>query len=119
MRNAALFFLIIFASCDTSIRKENLLGTWTTVLDESKYAKDSISDRVTFFQNDSFRVQMFVHGALQDSFFGKYFLDEKRKFISTKIDTVEFEFDIIELSDSRLSTKCKKMKTISHYRKLK
>jgi hypothetical protein len=118
MRILALYILFVIASCQTTISKEKLLGSWTTEQDESKYPKNGVLDKLTFFENDSFKFEMYLNGKLHESFSGKYIFDEKRKLITTKVDTMEFTSEIIELTNSRLSTKNEKMKTISNYKRL-
>lgn len=118
MRVLALWLFSVFVSCKSSSIKEELLGTWTTDQDESKYPKNGVLDKLTFLANDSFKVEMFLNNKLHDSFAGRYTLDEKRKLITTKVGSVVTHSEIIELTDNRLSTKQANTKTISNYRRL-
>lgn len=118
MRVLALYLLLVFVSCKSSTRKEKLLGTWTTDQDESKYPKNGISDKMTFFANDSFKVEMVWNGKFHESFVGEYTLDEKQKLITTKVGSVVTHSEIIELTKDRLSIKQENTRTISNYRRL-
>lgn len=118
MRIFVLYLLLVFTSCKSGINKEKLLGSWAMEQDESKYPKNGVSDRLTFLANDSFKVEFYLNGKLQESFSGKYRLDEERKIIFMKIDTMEFQSEIIELTNNRLSTKNEEMRSISNYKRL-
>jgi hypothetical protein len=118
MRVLVLYLLLVFVSCKSSTSKENLLGSWTTDQDESKYPKNGISDKMTFLANDSFRVEMFWNDKLHESFVGGYTLDEKQKLITTKVGSVVTQSEILELTKDRLSIKQQNTKTISNYRRL-
>jgi hypothetical protein len=118
MRVLALYLLLVFASCKSSTSKEILLGTWTTDQDESKYPKNEVSDKMTFFADDSFKVEMFWNNKLHESFAGGYTLDEKQKLITTKVGSVVTQSEILELTKDRLSIKQENTKTISNYRRL-
>lgn len=118
MRVLALYLLLVLASCKSSASKEKLLGSWTTDQDESKYPKNGLLDKLTFYKNDSFKIEMYMDGKLHESFSGKYKLDEEQKLLFTKVDTMEFQSEIIELTNHRLSTKNTKMKIVSNYKRL-
>jgi hypothetical protein len=118
MRALALYLLLVFASCKASTSKEKLPGSWTTDQDESNYPKNGVSDKMTFFANDSFKVEIFWNDRLQESFVGRYTLDDKQELITTKVGSVVTESEILELTKDRLSIKQKNTKTISNYRRL-
>lgn len=118
MSISALFLLIVFASCKSSISKEKLLGTWTIDQDASKYPKNGVIDKMTFLANDSFKVEIFRNDKLKESFAGEYTVDEGRKVITTKVGSVETQSEILEITKDRLSLKQENTKTISNYRRL-
>jgi hypothetical protein len=118
MRILVLYLLFVFISCKSSTEKEKLLGSWTTEQDESKYRKKGISDRLTFFENDSFKVEMYLDRRMSESFSGKYTLDEKSKRLMTVVGPIKTQSEIIELTNDRLSIKQENTRTISNYKRL-
>ena len=119
MRVLAVCLLIVFASCKSTTTSERLLGTWITEQDGSKHPKSSLSDKLTFDANGSFKVEMFLNDKLHEAFSGIYSLDENQKIITTKVGSVVTRSQIIELTGGRLSIKQENTKEISHYRRLK
>lgn len=117
MRVLVLFFLFVFVSCKSNTEKEKLLGSWITEQDESKHPKRGISDRLTFFTNDSFKVEMYLNEKMSESFSGKYTLDKKSKLLITVVGSVRTQSEIIELTKDRLSIKQENTKTISNYKR--
>lgn len=94
------------------------MGSWTTEQDESKHSKNGISDRLTFFANDSFKVEMYLNRKMSESFSGKYTVDEKSKLLVTVVGLAKTQSEIIELTDNKLSIKQENTKTISNYKRL-
>jgi hypothetical protein len=118
MRILVLYLLFVFVSCKSNTEKEKLLGSWTTEQDESKYPKNGISDRLTFFANDSFKVEMYLSQKMSESFSGKYTFDEKSKLLTIVVGPVKTQSEIIELTTNRLLIKQENTKTISNYKRL-
>jgi hypothetical protein len=118
MRFLIIYLLLVFVSCKSSTSKEELLGTWTTDQDVSKYPQNGVSDKMTFLANDSFKVEMFWNDKLHESFVGGYTLDEKQKLITTKVGSVVTQSEIIQLTKDKLSIKQENTKTISNYKRL-
>ncbi len=110
--------LIVFASCKSTVTKEKLLGSWTTEQEDTKYLKNGVFDKMTFFENDSFKVEMYLNEKLHESFSGKYTLDEQEKLITSTIGSIESQAEIIELTSDRLTIKQDRINTISKFRRL-
>ncbi|MEJ8844477.1 hypothetical protein WG954_18940 [Lacibacter sp. H375] len=118
MRFLIILLLSFFVSCKFKIDTNDVLGSWTIEQDELKYPKTGFSDKATFFPNDSLRVEMFRDGKLDQFFVGTYKMDNERNTITTKLDTLEVEFEIVTLSEKKLVLKDRKRKTITNYKRL-
>ena len=121
MNNWNLIIIIAIAalfniSCNESIIEKDILGSWTIDQDEVKYPKSNLIDTMTFFDNGTYTIKVYVDGKLNESFSGNYKIDGKNKIISTVIDSVEYQNKIIILSKKKLSIK--RERTIINYRRL-
>lgn len=95
--------LIALTSCTYGFRKEDLYGSWTEMYDENKYPKNLIRDKMTFYRNDSFKVELFYKDQINNSFTGKYHFDEFNKQITAIVDGPSYTSRIIELTKTHLT----------------
>lgn len=105
MRILTILFLSWLISCNSKINANNIVGSWTVEQDESKYPKAGFSDIATFFPNDSLKVEIYSGGKLNQFFYGTYKIDNGKNRVTTKLDTLEAEFEIVALSATKLVLK--------------
>jgi hypothetical protein len=89
-----------------------------TTVEDSKYPKNGIMNKTTFYENDSFVVEMYWNDKLQEHYSGKYKLDEGKKLLITKIDTSEFHSEVVELTNKSLVTKLVGTNTVNKFKRL-
>ena len=118
MRSLLLLLLCGFISCKTKIEKNALLGSWTVIQDESKYSKSGIIDKLTFYPNDSLKIELIIEGKLTQFFSGTYKIDKKRNIIITRDNSAEVEFEVVALTGKRLILKDYNSKKITNYKRL-
>ncbi len=117
MRTLLLLFFCGLISCETSIEKNTLLGSWTGVQDDSKYPIGGF-DKLTFYPNDSIRIELYIDDKLNQSFSGTYRIDKKRSTVITKVNSVEVQLEIIALSGKRLIVKDNNIGKITNYKRV-
>jgi hypothetical protein len=119
MRWKSLCILLAFAgSCKPTINKNNLLGSWTTNYDKAKYPNNNISDKVTFFEGDSLRIEYLLDGKLQESHPGRYSLEEQKMILTTQYDTANFKFEVISLTNETMRVKQVGIKNVLVFKRL-
>ncbi len=118
MRSLLFLFLCGFISCKTKIEKNALLGSWMVLQDESKYPKADIIDKLTFYTNDSLKIELIINGKLNQLFSGTYKIDKKKNVIVTKVNSVEVTFEVVALTGKRLILKDYNRNTITNYVRL-
>ena len=118
MRILIMLFLSLLTGCNSKMDASIILGAWTIEQDESKYPKAGFTDIATFFPNDSLKVEIYNGSQLNQFFYGTYKVNKKRKTITTRLDKLEVEFEIVSISEKKLVLKDIKRKIITNYKRL-
>lgn len=121
MRLLLAFILFGLFSCKAKETREtnaDILGTWTIDQDESKYSKTGFVDRLTFYPDDSMKLEIYLDGKLSETVTGTYKHDKERNILFSTFDTTKVQAEIVVLTKEKLTLKDHERKVITYYKRL-
>jgi hypothetical protein len=113
-----LIFFVAFSfilACEEKTDANNILGSWRLrdVVNKSEY---DMSDKMTFFPNDSVSVEIFQDGEIVNQISGTYQIDPiNEQLISLFKNEVATKFDIVRLTSSELELSNPETKRVDRY----
>ena len=113
-----VFCLILVVSCHQNSKEASILGSWTMDQDTVKYSKGGFLDKLTFLPNDSLKIEATLDGKLLELNAGIYSWNKRDRILTTEVSGEKRQFEIIKLSDSRMSLKDEKNKVVENYKRL-
>lgn len=96
--------LLLFASCADQVASHQLSGSWKS-RDAVDKTNQNASDRMTFFNGDSLKVEIITNGKLFSQMNGTYKLDSIARLLTTIYNDTAFTFQIIHLDEGKLELK--------------
>ena len=90
-------------ACKSRPLQDTLIGTWK--LRDMADAGDSIIGTATFSKTNIFLLKTIVNGKVTDTKNCTYEISADNKYLTTKIDTSTFRFEIIKLTKGELELK--------------
>ena len=111
-----IVFISLFAFCGKP-DQSTILGSWTLIID-SKAPNPGLSDSLVFERPDVLKLYFLQNGNPLDSMFGNFRLDSTNSLLTSKYDTSEAHFEIIELTNSSMQLRQQGTKIIQQYRRL-
>lgn len=96
-----LLIFLLFTSCNEKVDPHQLSGSWKSrdVIDKTNL---NASDRMTFYNVDSLKVEIFTNGKLFSQMKGTYKLDTVARLLTTIYNDTAFTFHIIGLNEEEL-----------------
>jgi hypothetical protein len=113
MRTLVIFlatFLLCF--CKSKPNHKTLHGVWVGK-SETQSLGTRVTDKLSFFKQDSFLLQIYANDKLRASSKVSYTLNEKAKLLTVKFGTVENKSTILEMTDSTLVSKPENASTVT------
>jgi hypothetical protein len=115
MKKIICVLLVALVSCSSGNSKNDIIGSWTLELDKSKPVNAGMSNVMSFYANDSLKIETFNQGKLFRSFAGIYKLDESNKEIITEANNIKTTLKIISLTENRLTLKNENLKMTTNF----
>ena len=116
MKILLIVFISLFALCGKP-GQSTILGSWALITD-SKFPNPGLSDSLVFERPDVVKVYFLQNGNPIDSMSGNFRLDSTNSLLTSKYDTRELNFEILELTNSSMQLRQQGTKTIQQYRRL-
>ena len=111
---AVLLISILMVSCAPKLDSKQIIGSWT--LDNVVYTTTtSVTDKITFSENDSIIVEIFSDGQLLNQMKGKYELNTTTRILKTDYEQGTFTFKVIKLTKDAFELENPTNKTIAKY----
>ncbi|HEV8273676.1 MAG TPA: hypothetical protein VGQ04_20325 [Chitinophagaceae bacterium] len=107
------FISLVIPACKSGSSKELLVGTWK--LNDLANTGDSMVGTATFSKTNTLLLKTIVNGKITDTRNGSYELSADNKYLTTKIDTSTFKFEIIKLTKNILDLRPFERMNVAHY----
>lgn len=114
-----LFFVLIYSmnSCAEKQNSNFLIGSWK-LRDVVNNTGQNVSDKMTFFENDSISIEILQDGKVIEQYSGKFQLDTVRNELTAIYrDSIATTFQIELLSESELELYNPNTKRVDRYLK--
>lgn len=116
MRYLTIAMVLFIMACKNESPQETLIGTWK--LKDMANAGDSIVGTATFSKTNSLLLKTIINGKIADSTNCSYEFSDDNKYLTTKIDTSVYRFEILKLTKGSLELKEVENKKITRYSRL-
>lgn len=115
----AFSLLMIFTlSCNSKSPEQLIIGTWT-LNNVINTTDTSVTDKITFYKNDSLLIEIIVNNKIENRYAGTYNISGDNKYITSLIEKFPPQkFEIITLSDKRLELRLIGKKHIDQYKRM-
>jgi len=100
-------------ACKSESPKELFVGTWK--IRDMANAGDSMIRTATFSKTNTLLLKTTINGKITDTTNGSYELSADNEYLTTKIDTSTFKFEIIKLTKDLLDLRPFERMNVAHY----
>ncbi len=115
-----ILFLVFIVSCTSKNETLEILQSAPWTSNQVKANQNGkFQDKLTFFKNDSFKVEMYYKGrSFGQSYSGKYFFKKDENKLTIEVNSVQSNFNIIAISEDSFSLKETRTNTVTSFKKL-
>jgi len=116
MKNIIITLLLLTSiSCSSKqLDPKLIIGSWK-MRDVINNTGLNATDKVTFYENDSISLEILVDGELNSQLKGKYILDTVNNTLTTKIDDLSSQSEVIKLTETEMELKDEKTGKLIRY----
>lgn len=99
-----VFLLVLFTSCESKVAPHQISGSWKTrdLVDKTNL---NASDRMTFYNGDSIKIEIFTNNQLFNQIKGTYKLDSAVRLLTTMYNDTAFTYHILQLNEEEMELK--------------